>query len=81
MLPKNIYKWLEPEAWDARDPIYCSAVFIDFSSGYKKRGESLTFSLLRAQKRKKKPKIKIFIYFLIYLLLPLSLRNVFVQRT
>lgn len=43
----SINGW-EPEAWDASDPIYCSAVFIDLiSSGHKEREGSLIFSLPR----------------------------------
>lgn len=79
-MPSNIYKWLEPKAWGARDPIYCSVVFIGLSSGCKERGESLTFFLIRGQKRKEELKIKIVIHFFIHLLFPPGLRNLFVQR-
>lgn len=60
MLPKNISKWLEPKVWGAKDPIYCSAVFIGLSSGHEERGGSLIFfCLLGDQKRNEEPKIEI----------------------
>lgn len=75
VMPSNIYKWLEPKAWGARDPIYCSVVFIGLNSGCKERRESLTFSVIQSQKRKEEVKIEIVIYFFIHLLFPPGLRN------
>lgn len=70
--PKN--GW-EPEAWHARDPTYCSASFIDLSSGHKRQGGSLNFTLLRGQKKKEELKIEIVLCFTIHLLITPGLGN------
>lgn len=65
----------EPEAWHARDPTYCSASFIDLSSGHKRQGGSLNFTLLRGQKKKEELKIEIVLCFTIHLLITPGLGN------
>lgn len=59
---KNGWK---PKAWHARDSTYCSASFIDLSSGHRRQGGSLTFTLLRGQKKKEELKTVLFYYKLV----------------
>lgn len=62
MLPRSIGQWLEPEAWAARDPIYCSALLQVLVLAINRGGRrSLALSLLRDQKGKEEPNVEIVI--------------------